>query len=120
MGQLTIERTASERYSTNAAAGATVGDMAQQVTLTLPDDVVELLAKKDDPSAFVAELVRGRMMGEVVREQLRAAGFAITDEGVAEARAEIERLRKSITPETRAKAAELYAEVMRMRAGFRG
>lgn len=120
MGQLTIERTAGGRYSTSTAAGATVGGMAQQVTLTLPDDVVELLAKKDDPSAFVADLVRGRMMGEVVREQLRAAGFAITDEGVAEARAEVERLRKSITPETRAKAAELYAEVMRMRAGLRG
>lgn len=119
MGQLTIECPTGVRYSTSAAAGATVTGMAQQVTLTLPDDVVELLGRQDDPSAFVAEVVRSRMVGEIVKEQLRAAGFTISDEAVAEARAEKERLRKSITPELRAKAAELYAEVMRMRAGLR-
>ncbi|MEJ3744529.1 hypothetical protein WEI85_14690 [Actinomycetes bacterium KLBMP 9797] len=94
--------------------------MAKEVRLTVPDDVAEVIAGKDDPAAFVTEAVRRLMVGDVARTQLREAGFTITDQDMAEAQAEVDRLHAQITPEARAKAAELYAEVMRMRAGVHG
>lgn len=105
--------------STGAAAGDTVVGMAKQVTLTLPDDVADFLGHVEDASTFVAEAVRGQMMGAIVRQQLVDAGFAITDEGIQRADEEMERIRAAITPKLRAEAAAVYAEVMRMRAGGR-
>jgi hypothetical protein len=91
--------------------------MTKKITVSLPDDIAERLSREPNVSAFVADAIRQRMVGEQVREELRAAGFNITDEDMAEAHAEMERLRKSITPKLRAEAAALYAEVMRLRAG---
>lgn len=107
----------SGRSFASVASRDSVAGMTKQVTISLPDDVAEFLSRVSDASEFVADAVRRRMIGEQVREELRAAGFNITDEGVAEARAEIDRLRRNITPKLRAEAAALYAEVMRLRAG---
>lgn len=99
------------------AATDTVDDMAKEVTLSLPDDVAAFLDRLGDASTFVADAVRGRMMGAVVRQQLLDNGFAITEEGIHKAGEEMERIHAAITPELRAEAAAVYAEVMRLRAG---
>jgi hypothetical protein len=85
--------------------------MTKKLAVSLPDDVAERLAREPNVSAYVAEAVRRRMNGERVREILTGLGFEITDEGLADADAEMQRLRAGITPELRAKAAALYAQV---------
>ena len=93
--------------------------MTKKIAISVPDDVAERLAKEPNVSAFVTQAVRRQMVGETTREMLAAAGFEITDEDIAEARAEMERLRATITPELRAEAARLREEVMAMRSRAR-
>ncbi|MGH3730900.1 MAG: hypothetical protein ACRDTU_19430 [Micromonosporaceae bacterium] len=73
--------------------------MTKKITVSLPDDIAERLSQEDNVSAFVAESVRNRMRGERVREQLRAAGINVTEEGIAEARRQREEMTRSLTPE---------------------
>ena len=52
--------------------------------MSLPDDVAEYLAKHPNSSAIVTDAVRARMQrSAATRAMLEAAGFNITDEGVA-------------------------------------
>jgi hypothetical protein len=90
--------------------------MTKKITISLPDDLAERLAQEPNASAYVAESLRRRVAGEKTREILRSVGFELTDEGLARADAEMEQLRASITPELRAQAAQLQAEVMAARA----
>jgi hypothetical protein len=73
--------------------------MTRRVTLDLPDDVAAYLDSLDDPSAEVARALLARMHpGAAVRAQLAAAGFDITDEGLARARGRL----PPFTPEQKA------------------
>jgi hypothetical protein len=90
--------------------------MTKKITISLPDDLAERLAQEPNASAYVAESLRRRVAGEKTREILRSVGFELTDEGLARADAEMEQIRASITPELRAQAAQLQAEVMAARA----
>jgi hypothetical protein len=85
--------------------------MTKKIAVSLPDDVAEHLAGESNVSAYVAEAVRRRMAGERTREILRGIGFNLTDETVAAARAELSSARDSVTPELRAQAAALYAQI---------
>lgn len=61
--------------------------------MSLPDDVAEYLDKHPNSSAVVAEAIRARMQrGAAVAAALRAAGFNLTDEGIAAARGKLPRL----------------------------
>jgi len=58
--------------------------------VSLPDDVAEYLDKHPNSSAVVTEAVRARMeRGAAVAAALRAAGFNLTDEGIAAARGKL-------------------------------
>ena len=58
--------------------------------MSLPEDVAQYLAKHPNSSAVVAEAVRARMeRGAAVAAALRAAGFDLTDEGIAAARGKL-------------------------------
>jgi hypothetical protein len=82
--------------------------MTKRITVSLPDDVAEYLDKHPNSSAIVTDAVRARMQrSATTRAMLQAAGFNITDEGMAkwreklqplgeEQRAEIDRLHKEI------------------------
>lgn len=76
--------------------------------MSLPDDVAEYLDKHPNSSAIVTDAVRARMQrSATTRAMLEAAGFNITDEGIAKwreklkpfregQRAEIERIHEEI------------------------
>jgi hypothetical protein len=67
--------------------------MTRRITVSLPDDVAEYLDKHPNSSAVVAEAIRARMeRGAAVAAALRAAGFNLTDEGIAAARGKLPRL----------------------------
>jgi hypothetical protein len=89
--------------------------MTKKIAISVPDDVAERLEREPNVSAFITESVRRRMVGERVRQLLRSAGFDITEEDIAAARRERERIQAAITPELRAKAARLAATLPRRR-----
>ncbi|MBM0205842.1 hypothetical protein ACIA47_32150 [Micromonospora sp. NPDC051227] len=93
--------------------------MTKKITISLPDDLAERLALEPNVSAFVADSLRSRVAGEKTREILRSVGFKLTDEGLARAHAEMEQAKASITPELRAQAAQLQAEIEAARARVR-
>ncbi len=74
--------------------------------MSLPDDVAEYLDTHPNSSAVVTEAVRARMRrSATTRAMLEAAGFAITDEGVAKWRDKL----KPFTDEQRAEAQRFQA-----------
>jgi hypothetical protein len=85
--------------------------MTRKLAISVPDDVAERLARESNVSAFIVESVRRRMGAESVRKALTEAGFHLTDEGIAEAGRHLDELRAGITPEVRAKAAEIRARI---------
>ena len=60
--------------------------MTRRFSITLPDDVAEMLDHVDNASAFIAEALRRRDRVERTRAFLTSRGFAITDEGVGRMR----------------------------------
>ena len=82
--------------------------MTRRITVSLPNDVAEYLDKHPNSSAIVTEAVRARMeRGAAVAATLRAAGFKLTDEGIAAARGKLPRL----TEEQRAES-QRYLEAI--------
>lgn len=74
--------------------------------MSLPDDVAEYLDKHPNSSAIVTAAVRARMeRGASTRAMLEAAGFLITDEGIAQWHDKL----KPFTPEQRAEAQSFQA-----------
>ncbi|AGL20406.1 hypothetical protein [Actinoplanes sp. N902-109] len=58
--------------------------MTKRITVSLPDDVADYLTTHANISAVVADAVRARMdRGATTRAILRAAGYHITEEGIA-------------------------------------
>jgi predicted anti-sigma-YlaC factor YlaD len=85
--------------------------MTRRITVSLPDDVAQYLDKHPNSSAIVTEAVRSHMQrGATTRAMLEAAGFAITDEGVA-------RWRDKLRPPTEAQKAESRRRLEAMKAG---
>jgi BMFP domain-containing protein YqiC len=79
--------------------------MTKRITVSLPDDVAEYLAREENASAAVADAVRARMnRGAAALAVLRAAGFDITDEGLARARGKLPRLAPEQRAESRRRA----------------
>lgn len=96
-----------------------MSSMTRKIAISVPDDVAERLAEEPNVSAYITEAVRGRMDSERAREFLTAIGFDITDEGIAQAGEELDRAAAGITPELRAHAARLAAEIASSRARAR-
>jgi hypothetical protein len=63
--------------------------MTQRFTVTVPDEVATRLQRETNVSAYVTRAVRLEMRGEIVRAQLAEAGVAVTDDGLARARAQL-------------------------------
>ena len=90
--------------------------MTKKIAISVPDDVAARLEREPNVSAFVTEAVRIRMNAEDVRQKLIAAGFDITEDGMARAEAELDAARAKITPETWRQARELQARIRRGQA----
>ncbi|MEV4707707.1 hypothetical protein [Actinoplanes sp. NPDC049316] len=85
--------------------------MTRRITVSLPDDVADYLAKHPNSSAVVTEAVRARMQRTATtRAMLEAAGFPITDEGVA-------RWRGKLQPPTAAQRDESRRRLDALEAG---
>ena len=85
--------------------------MTKKIAVSLPDDVAERLEGLPNVSAFVADALRHRLRAIDARRQLVDAGFAITDEGIADARARRLAAHAAITDEVREQAEALHARV---------
>lgn len=57
--------------------------MTQKISITLPDDVAELLDKEENVSAYIAEAIRMRQHREHVRDFLARHGYEVTTEGMS-------------------------------------
>ena len=90
--------------------------MTRKIAISVPDDVAERLEREPNVSAYISEAVRRRMSAERTRDALAELGFNITDEDIARAREERRQLMASVTPELRARAAAVKAELDRVRA----
>lgn len=67
--------------------------MTKRVTVSLPDDVAAYLEAEKNASAAVTDALRARMKrGAAAAAMLRAAGFDLTDAGIARARGTLPRL----------------------------
>jgi len=56
--------------------------MTRRFSISLPDDVAEVLDHVDNASAFIADCIRQRRRRDQVRTVLAEAGYTITPEGV--------------------------------------
>jgi hypothetical protein len=76
--------------------------MTRRITVSLPDDVAEYLDKHPNSSAIITDAVRERMeRSSAVISALRAAGFNITEEGVAKWRGKLPELTEEQRAEIR-------------------
>lgn len=81
--------------------------MTKRLTVSLPDDIAEYLDAEPNASAAVADALRARMQrGAATTAMLRAAGFALTDEGIAQARGRLPRLTEAQRAESRRRLAD--------------
>jgi hypothetical protein len=86
--------------------------MTKRVTVSLPDDVAAYLDGEANASAAVADALRARMQrGAATAAMLRAAGFDITDEGIARARGTLPRRTAEQRAESRRRLAEIQADI---------
>lgn len=85
--------------------------MTRKIAISVPDDVAERLEQETNVSAYVTEAVRRRIAGEQVRRTLAQAGRPVTEEGVARAKAQMDALRASVTPELQHAAEKLRAQI---------
>jgi hypothetical protein len=87
--------------------------MTRKLAISLPDEIAARLDREPNVSAFVAELIRLRMIAENVWDGLSSAGVPLTEDGRARARRELDALRAGVTPGLRIEAAELAARLDR-------
>jgi hypothetical protein len=86
--------------------------MSKRVTVNLPDDVADRLAREANVSAYVTDALRERMEREQTRTLLAEHGFPpITAEGVARARQRRLAASKQLTPERWAELRQLGRSV---------
>ena len=57
--------------------------MTRRFSITLPDDVAEMLDEQENASAFIADALRRTRQRVDVRTFLAREGIHVTDEGVA-------------------------------------
>jgi hypothetical protein len=76
--------------------------MTRKISITLPDDVAELLDNEDNASAYIAEAIRFRRQREHVRDFLARHGYEVTEDGVA-------RMRERLADKKRRVAAKVAA-----------
>jgi Arc/MetJ-type ribon-helix-helix transcriptional regulator len=63
--------------------------VTRKISITLPDDVAELLDREENASAYIAEAIRLRQQREHVRDFLARHGYEVTDEGIGRMRARL-------------------------------
>ncbi len=56
--------------------------VTRKISITLPDDVAELLDREENASAYIAEAIPLRQQREHVRDFLARHGYTVTDEGI--------------------------------------
>jgi hypothetical protein len=74
--------------------------MTRKISITLPDEVAELLDREENASAYIAEAIRLRQQREHVRDFLSRHGYQVTDEGM-------NRIRERLTDKKRRVAAKV-------------
>jgi post-segregation antitoxin (ccd killing protein) len=85
--------------------------MTQRITVSLPDDIAEHLAREGNVSAYVTTALRQRIEREQTRRLLAEHGFPpITDEGIERARQRRLAVAARMTPERYAALRDLGRE----------
>jgi Arc/MetJ-type ribon-helix-helix transcriptional regulator len=56
--------------------------VTRKISITLPDDVADLLDKEENASAYIADAIRLRQQREHVRQFLARHGYQVTDDGI--------------------------------------
>ncbi|MGN9811312.1 hypothetical protein ACTMSW_18360 [Micromonospora sp. BQ11] len=59
----------------------------RKLSISVPPDVAERLEREPNASAYIVQAVRDRMRLDALDAELAHAGIAITEQGVAQARA---------------------------------
>ena len=70
--------------------------MTRKLSITVPDDVAEILDREENASAYITESVRMRQTREDVRTFLARHGYNVTDEGIRRMHERIEAKRRRI------------------------
>jgi Arc/MetJ-type ribon-helix-helix transcriptional regulator len=76
--------------------------MTRKFSITLPDDLAELLDDQENASAFIADALRHKRQRDDARTFLTRQGYQVTAEGVA-------RMHTRLTDKRRAIAAKVAA-----------
>jgi hypothetical protein len=76
--------------------------MTRKLSITVPDDVAEILDREANASAYVTESIRLRHQREDVRAFLARHGYEVTDAG-------IKRMRQRLADKKRAVARKVEA-----------
>jgi hypothetical protein len=79
--------------------------MTRKFSITLPDDLAEMLDGEENASAFIADALRRRRDREDARTFLSRIGYDVTDAGVARMRTRLSAKRSAIA--AKAAAGEL-------------
>ncbi len=84
--------------------------MTKRITVSLPDDVAVYLEREENASGAVADAVRAHMnRGKAIAAILRAAGYHLTDEGIAAARGKLPRMTETQEAEIQRRAEMILA-----------
>jgi hypothetical protein len=59
----------------------------KKLSISVPQDVADILAEQPNASAYVTEVVRDRTRLDALRAELAHAGVHVTEQGLADARA---------------------------------
>lgn len=90
--------------------------MTKKLTISVPDEVAERLAREENVSAFVTSAVQRVMVGEQVRRRQRDAGYDVPERWVEAAREERDRIEASLASISTDRRAELEEFSARIRA----
>ncbi len=85
--------------------------MTRKITISLPDDVADQLEGLPNVSAYITDALRQRAIADQSRQMLVDAGFDITAEQIAEARARRLAALATVTDSAREQAEALRALV---------
>ncbi len=70
--------------------------MTRKLSITVPDDVAEILDREENASAYITESVRMRQKREDVKAFLARHGYNVTDEGIQRMHERIEAKKRRI------------------------
>lgn len=85
--------------------------MTKKLAISVPDDVAARLAREENVSGFVTQLVRSWIGGEEIRRIYRERGTPLSEDRIRAAGEEMYALQAGLTPQTRARLEAFSAKI---------